>query len=96
MIYNNKILDLKGPIFIFGASGADFLQCSGIGTRRKGKVAKANEQNFYCNHMTTEKLKAVLAVRRNQGFQLQRYSKWKEEFDISGEENHHNINKVVA
>jgi hypothetical protein len=62
----------------------------------KREVAKGNEHNFYCNHMTTEKLKAVQAVRRNQGFQLQRYSKWKEEFDISGEENHHNINKVVA
>ena len=35
----------------------------------KREVAKGNEQNFYCNHMTTEKLKAVLAVRRNQGFQ---------------------------
>ena len=46
--------------------------------------------------MTTEKLKAVLAVRRNQGFSIKGYSKWKEEFDISGQENHHNINKVVA
>jgi hypothetical protein len=59
-------------------------------------VAKANGQNFYCSLTTTEILKAVLAVRRNQGFQKQRYSKWKEEFDISGKENHHNINKVVA
>ena len=35
----------------------------------KREVAKGNEQNVYCNLMTTEKLKAVMAVRRDQGFQ---------------------------
>jgi hypothetical protein len=32
----------------------------------KRKVARANQENSYCSHMTTEILKAVLAVRRNQ------------------------------
>jgi hypothetical protein len=32
----------------------------------KGKRNVANQENSYCNHMTTEILKAVLAWRGNQ------------------------------
>ena len=49
---------------INSSSHSRLLQRSGIGGTN-GKVAKRNEQKFYCNHMTTEKLKAVLAVRRS-------------------------------
>ena len=35
----------------------------------KRKVAKVHQQNVSCSHMATALLKAVPALKRNQGFQ---------------------------